>query len=584
MKKLSTKIFSVLLMLIMATSVLLACGDAFSPEEGEEPIDTTKTQLYIGNVNQGFGEDWLRTGIKPRFEEFYKDAEFEPGKKGVQLIIGSTDYGTGLISTIAGNRDEVFFSESVAYYQFVNGNKLYDITDALNTPLTEYGESRTIIQKMNSDMADYFNAGTEEEKKFYALPFYETYFTIIYNADLFRQEKLYRTTAGNGRWNTEISWTSDVSAANIAPGPDKDIATGFDNGLPATYDEYFELCERIKQKGLVPLTWNGASGSYPGNFLMNMAANASGYDEMLLNYTFSGESKSLAANVSQDSVSRVGTVTLDSQSTGIGLDKGYELSRQEGKYYALEFFDRVLSGGYYNESYLGNSTVSHTEAQNAFIRTSEFGGNSIGKDTAMLIDGTWWMNEAKNTFNSLVGIYGENAGTANRSFAIMPLPMPRADYVRPGETTTETVFLDKHMSAVFVNGNITENKKELAKKFIRFCHTDQSIVEFTKFTNTVKPYSYEHTEEDLNGFTPYARSVINLKQHSKTVYAYSKSRIYMNAAGTLTDPAGFWAIQGQTQPQSALTSAGGYTAKTYFDGLKSYNTKSSWDNKYSRYY
>lgn len=572
--KVITLVFSV----VMLTSLFSGC---FKPGDGPDVIDETKTQLYIGNVNQGFGDAWLRQGVKPRFEEKYKDVQFEDGKKGVQLIIRDTDYGSSLISTIAGNRDEVFFSESVAYYQFVNGNKLLDISDALTATLSEFGESRSIIDKMNPDTVAYFKT---DDNKYYALPFYETYFTIIYNADLFASEKLYRTTAGNGAWNNEPSWTGDVNAANISAGPDGDITTTYDNGLPATYDEYFVLCERVKQKGMIPLTWNGASGSYPGNFLMNLAANASGYDEMMLNYSFSGESKTLVSSVVQNSDTRVGTLTYDTSSTVITQQKGYELARQSGKYYALEFMDRVLKGGYFNESFLGNSTVSHTEAQNAFIRTSEFGGNSVGKDTVMLIDGTWWMNEAKNTFNSLVGIYGENAGASKRNFAIMPLAMPRENYQRPGETTTESVFLDKHMSACFVNANIAEYKIELAKKFVQFCHTDESIVEFTKYTSTIKPYDYAHTESDLEGFTPYARSVINLKQHSKTVSAYSKSKIYVNAAGTLTDPNSFWAISGQNAPEKALSSSGGYSAKSYFDGMKSYNTKASWDNKYSQYY
>lgn len=572
------------LVAIVLTSAFSGCSDVFSPETNREEIDPTKTQLYIGNVNQGFGEDWLQYGIKPRFEELYKDTSFEEGKTGVQLVINETDYGTGLISKISGDTNEVYFTESVAYYQFVNAGKLLDITDAVTTPLTEYGEERSILGKMNTDAANYFDTDdTEEGKRFQAIPFYETYFTIIYNADLFAQESLYLTTAGSGAWNNPLSWTSDVNAPNISPGPDGDIETTFDNGLPATYDEFFQLCEKAKQAGLIPLSWNGASGSYPGNFLMNMTANASGYDEMMLNYSFDGVSKTLVDSVSYDNDTHTGTLQIG-DALDIEPSKGYELSRQAGKYYALEFFDRVLKGGYYNTTYLGNSTVSHIEAQNAFIRTAEFGGNANGKDTAMLIDGTWWMNEAKNTFNSLVGVYGEKAGTMQRNFALMPLPMPRADFERPGETGTQSVFLDKHMSACFINANIEPHKVDLAKKLLRFCHTDESIVEFTKYTNTIKPYAYQHTEADLEGFTPYARSVITLKQYSKTVPAYSKSKIYVNDASGLTNPSNFWAKEGQNAPEAGLAPSGGETAKTYFEGMIAYNSKTYWDSKYKQYY
>lgn len=577
------KVMACFLMVMAMLPVFSGCSGVFDPGTGTEEIDPTKTQLYIGNVNQGFGEDWLQYGIKPRFEELYKNTSFEDGKTGVQLVIKETDYGTGLISKISGDTNEVYFSESVAYYQFVNADKLLDISDAVTTPLTEYGETRSIFDKMNVDAATYFDTDDTEEKHFEAIPFYETYFTITYNADLFAQERLYRTTSGSGAWNNPNSWTGDVNASNISPGPDGNIETTFDNGLPATYDEFFQLCEKAKQAGLIPLSWNGASGSYPGNFLMNMTANASGYDEMMLNYSFNGVSKSLVNTVSYDSNTHIGTLEMAAEEP-IRADNGYLLAGQAGKYYALEFFDRVLKGGYYNTTYLGNFTVSHTEAQNAFIRTAEFGGNANGKDTVMLIDGTWWMNEAKNTFNSLVGVYGEKAGAEKRNFALMPLPMPRANFKRPGETGTQSVFLDKHMSACFINANIAEHKIDLAKKLLRFCHTDESIVEFTKYTNTIKPYAYQHTEADLEGFTPYARSVITLKQYSKTVPAYSKSKIYVNDANGLTNPSSFWAKSGQNAPEAGLAPSGGETAKTYFDGLKAYNSKSYWDSKYKQYY
>lgn len=561
-----------------------ACSNIFDPDADVEQIDPTKTQLYIGNVNQGFGDEWLYS-VKSRFEEFYKDTSFEEGKIGVQVKIEETTYGTTLINTVAGDRQEVFFTESFPYYNFVNGQKTLDITDAVTTPLTEYGESESILDKMNVDQANYYNASsTSGGKEFYAIPFYETYFTIIYNADLFSTYSLYRTTAGNGAWNNPNSWTSDVNAANISAGPDGKKETAFDNGLPATYDEFFQLCEKAKQAGLIPLSWNGASGSYPGSFLMNMAANACGYDEMLLNFTFDGTSRSLVSSTDYNNGTHTAELTFDPEATDISIQNGYELSRQAGKYYALEFFDRVFAGGYNNTSYLGNSTVSHIEAQNSFIRTAEFGGNANGKDSIMLIDGTWWMNEAGPTFDTLVGIYGDAAGEMARNFKIMPLPMPRANYQRPGEEGTETVFLDKHMSACFVNANIDPNKIDLAKKFVRFCHTDESIIEFTKYTSTIKPYDVSYSEEDLNGFTPYAKSVIEMKQHSRTVSAGAKNSIFVNDSANLTVPTSFWAINGQNAPDIGLAPSGGYNAGTYFEALIKYNSQTFWNSKYSRYW
>lgn len=584
--------FLMAVMLFMTMGISAGCSDIFDPDSDTEEIDATKTQLYIGNVNQGFGEAWLYA-VKERFEEFYKNEPFEEGKKGVQVIIEETTYGPQLISTVKGSRSEVLFTESFPYYQFVNQGLALDISDAITTPLTEFGETQSIYDKMTGDAQEYYNASeTEGDYEFYALPFYETYFTIIYNADLFADfrlneqggsEGLYMTTDGTGAYNDPRSWTKDPNASNISPGPDGDPSTAFDNGLPATYDEFFVLCERALKGGLIPLSWNGASSTYPGYFLMNLVANASGYKEMMLNFTFDGTSETLVDSVNYNTASHTAELSYRSPKQ-ISMQEGYELAGQAGKYYALEFLDRVYAGGYHNAGYLGNGTVSHIEAQNAFIRTEEFGGNINGKDTLMLIDGTWWMNEAGPTFDSLVGIYGEEAGEMSRNFKIMPLPMPRENFKRPGEEGTETVFFDKHMAACFVNANIAEGKKDLAKKFVRFCHTNESIIEFTKYTSTIKPYTVTYTEADLEGFTPYARSIIEMKQHSKTVSAGGKNSIFVNDSIGLTTATNIWAITGQNHPETALASGGGYNAKTYFDALKEYNSKTLWDSKYSQYW
>ena len=93
-----------------------------------------------------------------------------------------------------------------------------------------------------------------------------------------------------------------------------------------------------------------------------------------------------------------------------------------------------------------------------------------------------------------------------------------------------------------------------------------------------------YTEADLEGFTPYARSIIEMKQHSKTVSAGGKNSIFVNDSIGLTTATNIWAITGQNHPETALASGGGYNAKTYFDALKEYNSKTLWDSKYSQYW
>ena len=74
------KILSVLISVLLLGTLFSAVGC----NKEEEEVDSTKTQLYVGNHGGGFGEEWL-SNLIARFEEEYKDYSFEPGKVGIQV-------------------------------------------------------------------------------------------------------------------------------------------------------------------------------------------------------------------------------------------------------------------------------------------------------------------------------------------------------------------------------------------------------------------------------------------------------------------------------------------------------------------
>ena len=76
------------------TCGLSACKIGTSVVEG---IDATKTQLYIASYAGGNGYKWL-DDVEVRFEEMYKDKEFEEGKRGLHdgLLSVSGISGSGV--------------------------------------------------------------------------------------------------------------------------------------------------------------------------------------------------------------------------------------------------------------------------------------------------------------------------------------------------------------------------------------------------------------------------------------------------------------------------------------------------------
>ena len=73
---------------MIASAAILAVALIAVPVSGcsrsDRAVDSSKTQLYVGTFDGGFGDEWLNT-IARRFEEEYAETSFEEGKTGIQI-------------------------------------------------------------------------------------------------------------------------------------------------------------------------------------------------------------------------------------------------------------------------------------------------------------------------------------------------------------------------------------------------------------------------------------------------------------------------------------------------------------------
>ena len=83
----------------------------------------------------------------------------------------------------------------------------------------------------------------------------------------------------------------------------------YDDGLPATWNDFVFLMEEMIRRGITPFTWANMS-YYRTAMLKALWANYEGYDDYLLNYSFNGTHSSLGE---------------------IREDNGYILQNQGGK-------------------------------------------------------------------------------------------------------------------------------------------------------------------------------------------------------------------------------------------------------------
>ncbi len=553
--------------LTLALAGVTGCG-------GNNGIDPNKAQLYVSSYEGGFGNDWLKA-VATRFEEENAETAFLPGKTGVQIIIdGNKKSGQTLLANMEAYPQDLFFTERGYYYDGIFQGKFLDITDAVKEDLSEYGEEGSIFDKFNEAQKSYF----EHDGKIYAVPHYASYFGLSYDIDLFERENLYFAKDGtNGKFVK-----SAEEARSLGPdgktGSEGGIDYSADDGLPATYDEFFELCDHMLEKGITPLTYAGETRNvYLNSFLTALFADFEGEEQMSLNYSFNGVANDLLKDFQVDASGKVISVVPE-EPTEIDARSGWKLIKQAGRAYALSFLDRLASDGRYLHADAKNDACSHTEAQYGFLESS-FTDSPIG----FFIDGIYWENEAEasGSFAMLAEEYGERALRKNRRLGFLPLP--KADESRSGNTT----LLDNLYSLAFINAKIDPAKIPLAKAFLRYCYTDRSLVEFTAMTNTPRSLRYDMPESELKKMTSFGSSVLSLKNKGDTaiVYPFDTNPLYLNHQSDFNLDKRWSAVIGRLSQSCPIDSfRNGVSAAEYFFGMEEQYSASSWGELYGTHF
>lgn len=501
--------------------------------------DPNKTQLYIGNYDGGVGREWIET-LADKFEELYAEESFEEGKKGVQIWVNhlKEEYKSArLITTMDNYREDIYILDSITYGDFVSQDKLMDLTDVMTQP-NELDGGAILAEKTDESRLDYFRY---TDGKYYALPFMDHMLGIIYDVDLFEEENLFNGGVGvDGKEGT------------------------YDDGLPATEAEFWQLIDVMKQKGITPFTWCGKDGGYRIDLLNEIWAKYEGKENFELNNTFDGEY----------------TFEGNSEPTVITAENGYLLTQQTGKLKALEFAKKLLSdpanfskAGFY-------ASQMHTDTQEEFLTSCRRpqGSNQI----AMILEGSWFENEADPIFEEMAETFGAKYARGKRRFAFMPLP-----YFEGG-SEENTLYMGKGQSAIVVKKEA--KNPDLCKMFLKYLHTNENLGYFNAQTGVTRPYTYTMTQEQEDCLSYLGKSLraISANDDVVKVYRTSADRMHLEKESFFNEW-GFVSTIGAkvyNDPFLAFNDSANkdLTARVYFDGLANTYTQDKWIKNLSEYF
>ncbi|MBR4420394.1 MAG: hypothetical protein IKT32_05885, partial [Clostridia bacterium] len=433
---------------------------------------------------------------------------------------------------------------------------------------TDYNPDGTILGRYTEEQEAFYNI----DNKYYGIPHYASYSGFHYDVDLWEREyPLCLYLDDNGKFVTDAKNVSLRSK-----GPDN-IKGTHDDGLPATYDEFFKVFDRMVATQVTPIIWSGFSQGYYWNTLCNLQANADGFDNYYLNYSLSGKANNIVESVTLGS--NFESTVLKVHEKDITDENAYLLFGSSGRYYASKFMEKIITN--YNKYVYFDSfspTHSHLDAQYDFIASKY---DTTQKPIGMIIEGTWWENEVSARFEDMAVVYGEEASRKGRNFAFLPYPLPKK--LADGETH-QNILLNNGATHSFINSSIDESKVELAKDFLRFFYTEKELINFTLETNTSIGLKYELSDEQLKELSPYGRSLLLTVMNSKVLYQYSQNPVFLNNITNLQQSS-TWQAEIETSlglvTKTDMMNAYRYddtSAEDYFWGMVEKYDKEWWQN------
>ena len=570
MKKVKA-VASLCLALLLTVSSVGCRGDELGSEF--RPVDETKSQISVANLYGGLGDQWLRK-VADQFEAIHAEQSFEAGKKGVQVHINNytptTMAGSSILSSIEFSSDAIYLGENISPKDFSASGKVLDITDLISSPLTEYGENESILDKLDPYLVENIKTDANE---YYVLPFYEAFYQMYYDADLFDYNGFYFKKDASADdldvLNPEVTIDhlfvlSDADEKSV--GPDLKAGTT-DDGLPVTYNDFLALARYMaidSATGVIPVVWTGQYIGYMLSYCVSLWANEEGYDDMMKLLSLSGELTELI-DVADD-----GTVT-NLNSVSLSESNGYMFQKQASRYNVLRFLeDFIKNPALYDPKSMGSS-YSHLGAQDQFLYSRNL---SSVDDIGILIEGSWWNNEATATFNMMASENGEEWSRQNRRIGVLP-PF------RSDRTKSETTLVALNDSYCCLNGNLTGDKKTIAEQFFRYLHTDKALETYTSVVGMTRAFDYEIDEAVYEAMPYYAKSMYDLKKNSKVIYPESKvAKIYNNENFFDFNSFGFsmeWNGVTYTNPFVVFNKEKDVTAEKYFNGIYT-STQKRWSS------
>ena len=457
-----------------------------------EEYDPDKTQIFVNIYNGGFGTAYANF-VKTKFENDFPD---------YQVILDTehkyeySDVEFQLSSPV--NETDVYITCFANTRGLSAKGYLEDLSDVWN--MIPAGDTRTVASKMrDKELYENIFSGLKDDGK-YGVPWSDSLVGFIFDYDLFT-EKGWLARLENNAENRAALAAEEITfeeAGNylldadgkyvLTKGKDGKFGT-YDDGQPQTEREWAdmlnEVCAEANSKAFI---WPGDYSDYVNDIFDAVFAQYDGKSNVNIFNSYNG------------------TYEHGSTSFTVTPQEGYKAFGMEGRKRALQFVcDYMVK----DASRIHNTALGvggNKDAQDKFLLG--YNKTKNAPQTAFLIDGSWWENEARSTFKSLES---EDRGYGAREYRFMLLPDLE------NQLSDKTVFSTRQAGAIMMAKETDAAKKAATKNLISYFLSDESCRNFVKTSNGVLPYTFEVSKADYEGFSPFMRNVWDIYNDAENI-------------------------------------------------------------------
>ena len=533
-KKLAKRICSLALVSASAFSLFGCGGTGDDSEFGtyNDPYRKDTTHVIAVVQGGGIGSRWLNLAAERFAKEKYEHS-YAPGKKGVYIEAKPMQgYDT---TGLSGSADNMFFLGR-PIENLLADDSVLDITEFVTDETREGGSLESkILPSAKSKCVD-------TNGKYYALPHSEVYGGLNYDRKVFDECNAYFAAPDATNKKEYQSSFSDLSAYMIgdasdkkSAGPDGTFKTE-DDGLPASLEELLVLFDYFKEEtDYAPIVFTSNYAYYTNYLLCGLWPALAGVEKMNNYYNVTGQidvvktdasgnllftNEDLFPGIDYIKKPQVETITLSESNA-------HRVTTMVEKYYAMATLEIAEREGWFSSDTYENT--DHYGAQQAFIYQ---GKSDKYVKAAMLIEGTYWYNQATNSgFFKDYEIYtGNSAADKDLRYMCMPTRIHNSDEVFVDESYGNPL-LEVERSIAFLNSNLKDNDevRQACLDFLAFLYTDAELAAFTREMSMPISMKYSLSGEQLAEMTNFGRKIWELRDNqngSNMLYNCSTSPIY----------------------------------------------------------